>query len=105
VNIRKSKDLELDEDTREHVKARMERQLKKLGKKAMRATVRFEDVNGPRGGVDTVSRVKVVLAGLHSIVAEARGTGAREAFDLAAQQSQRAALQLLGASRSHRRAA
>ena len=103
VNIRTSKDLELDSDARGHVEDRMQRQLKKLGSKAMRATVRFADLNGPRGGVDTVCRIKIVLAGQQSIVTEARGTEAREAFDLAAGQAQRAATRLLGAVRSLRR--
>ncbi|MBL8951253.1 MAG: HPF/RaiA family ribosome-associated protein [Myxococcaceae bacterium] len=105
VNLRTSKGIELDTDTREHVDERMQRQLKKLGDRAMRATVRFEDLNGPRGGVDTVCRVKVVLAGLHSIVTEARGSEPREAFDLAAGRAQRAAVRLLEAARSVRRRA
>ncbi len=105
VNIRTSKGIEVDGDTREHVNVRMQRQLQKLGSKAMRATVRFEDVNGPKGGVDTVCRIKIVLAGLQSIVTEARGSEAREAFDLAAGQSQRAATKLISAARSARRRA
>lgn len=45
-----------------------------------RITVRFEDVNGPRGGVDIVCRAKVVLSSLPSVVVEARGQTDRLAF-------------------------
>jgi hypothetical protein len=103
VNVRTTHHLELDVDTREHIDRRMERQLKKLGRQAIRATVRFEDVNGPRGGVDTVCRVKLVLAGQTPIVSEARGSEPREAFDLAAAPAQRAALRALAAPRSRQR--
>ncbi len=53
----------------------------KLGKFAEsieRVSVRVEDVNGPRGGVDQCVRVKVVLSGLPSVVFEAKDA-AREA--------------------------
>jgi len=55
----------------------------KLGALAMsieRISVRFEDVNGPRGGVDTVCRMKVVLSGLPSVVVEERGVDQRRAL-------------------------
>ena len=45
-----------------------------------RGTVRFEDINGPRGGVDTVCRIKLVLKRRPSIVAEERAGNPRTAF-------------------------
>ena len=45
-----------------------------------RGTVRFEDVNGPRGGVDTLCRVKLVLSGRPSIQVEKRGKNAEDAL-------------------------
>lgn len=45
-----------------------------------RGSVRFEDINGPRGGVDTTCRIKLVLAGRPSIQVEERGEDARAAF-------------------------
>jgi hypothetical protein len=47
----------------------------KLGKFAdaiERVTVRFQDVNGPRGGIDQACRIKVVLSDLPSVVFESR---------------------------------
>lgn len=103
VNIRTSEQLELEADTRAHIQRRMKRQLEKLGRKAKRATVRFEDLNGPRGGLDVVCRVKVELTGKAAIVTEGRGSAAREAFDLAAAPAQRAAMKAVAARRTRAR--
>ena len=55
-------------------KAEIRRKLgRKLGRHALdieRTSVRIEDVNGPRGGVDHACRIKVVLTGLPSVVVE-----------------------------------
>lgn len=45
-----------------------------------RATVRFEDVNGPKGGVDTVCRIKLVVSGRPSVITEKRDTSVGRAF-------------------------
>lgn len=45
-----------------------------------RATVRFEDANGPKGGVDTICRIKLVMSGRPSIVLEKRATSVPLAF-------------------------
>lgn len=45
-----------------------------------RATVRFEDANGPKGGVDTVCRIKLVVSGRPSIVVAKRATSEPLAF-------------------------
>lgn len=49
-----------------------------------RITVRFEDINGPRGGVDTVCRIKVVVAGRPSILVEKKAASHDLAFSQAA---------------------
>ena len=46
-------------------------------------TVRMTDANGPRGGVDHVCNVKVVLSGLPSVVVERRDASPRVVIDLA----------------------
>ncbi|MGE0549120.1 MAG: HPF/RaiA family ribosome-associated protein [Kofleriaceae bacterium] len=48
-----------------------------------RGTVRFEDVNGPKGGVDTICRIKLVMSGRPSLVVEERSEEPESAFALA----------------------
>jgi hypothetical protein len=44
-----------------------------------RLTVRFEDVNGPRRGIDTICRMKVVMSGADSVLIEQRARTPEEA--------------------------
>ena len=56
----------------------------KLGKFASsveRVSVRVEDLNGPRGGVDPPCRHKVVRSGLPSVVFVSRGASLEAAVD------------------------
>jgi CBS domain-containing protein len=72
-------------DTTDH--AYLRRKLgAKLGKFASsieRVSVRIEDVNGPRGGVDKRSRIKVVLSGLPSVMVEEQHHTLQAAMDRA----------------------
>jgi hypothetical protein len=61
-----------------------------------RGTVRFEDVNGPRGGVDTVCRIKLVVSGRPSVLAQDRGRDAEPAFDRASFKVQHALARVRG---------
>ena len=67
------------------VEARMRKKLaRRIGHAAPlieRGTVRFEDINGPRGGVDTVCRIKLVLSGRPSVQANERAHDVEPAFD------------------------
>ena len=65
-----------------HVRKHIGFKLGKFAPRIERVTVRFKDVNGPRGGVDTLCRIKVVISRLASVVVEELASGPREAFDL-----------------------
>ena len=90
VNIRVEQGITVDDEGRERMRARLGRALSKHALQIERTTVRLLDVNGPRGGVDTVCRIKVVLTGLPSVLVEERAMSAMEAFDLAASSVPRA---------------
>lgn len=48
-----------------------------------RLTVRFDDINGPKGGIDTVCRIKAVVSGRPSLVVEKRASSEDVAFSQA----------------------
>ena len=74
---------QLDTTEKQLVRDRLGRKLWRFGGDITQATVRFTDVNGPRGGVDTVCRIKLSVAGLAHVVAEARATDAFAALQRA----------------------
>lgn len=57
--------------------------LRGLGSRAERVTIRFEDLNGPRGGVDTSCRIQLTLSGHPHLVVEGRAEDERRAFQVA----------------------
>jgi hypothetical protein len=83
---------------RDLVRQRLGRKLGKFATHIERLSVRFDDENGPRGGVDTVCRAKAVLSGLPSLVVEQRGADAREAFREVAGALERAVRRAVGRS-------
>jgi ribosomal subunit interface protein len=82
VNIR-AMDIEVDDETRGYVRRKLGRKLGKFAMSIERVSVRLRDVNGPRGGIDHRCRIKVVLSGLPSVVAEGQHTSMKEAIDAA----------------------
>ena len=60
----------LNETTRTSIRRKLDRKFRKFAKSIERTSVRLEDVNGPRGGVDHVCRIKVVLRNLPTVVYE-----------------------------------
>jgi hypothetical protein len=60
----------LNENTRTSIRRKLDRKFRKFAKSIERTSVRLEDVNGPRGGVDHVCRIKVALRNLPSVVYE-----------------------------------
>jgi ribosome-associated translation inhibitor RaiA len=80
-------------------KAEIRRKLgRKLGRHALdieRTSVRIEDVNGPKGGIDKRCRIKVVLSGLPSVVVEEQNESLTAAVDGALDRLQRAVRETL----------
>jgi CBS domain-containing protein len=63
---------ELRPADRAYIRRKLGMKLGKFATSIERLTVRVEDLNGPRGGVDHACRIKVVLSGLPSVVYETR---------------------------------
>jgi hypothetical protein len=87
--------LGLGDANRDEVRERLERKLAKLQGHIERVSVRFEDVNGPRGGVDALCRIKVVLPSLPSVVVDERAADPLVAFTQAADAASRAVARVL----------
>jgi ribosome-associated translation inhibitor RaiA len=75
--------VELERWLGSYVRERAGRKLGKHAHQIQRVTVRFDDVNGPKKGVDILCRIKIQLPRLTSVIVEERGTDPREAFDKA----------------------
>lgn len=73
--------VELDQADRDYVRRKLGRKLGKYESSVERASVRIEDVNGPRGGSDKRCRIKVVLRGLPSVVVEHQHAALQAAID------------------------
>jgi ribosome-associated translation inhibitor RaiA len=82
--------VELDEENRALVRRKLGMKLGKFVASIERVTVRVTDANGPRGGVDHVCNVKVVLSGLPSVVVERRDVAPHAAIDLALRAAEQA---------------
>jgi hypothetical protein len=94
--------VDLDRDERAAMRERLGRKLGKHARSIERVTVRLRDVNGPRGGVDHVCTIKVVLTGLPSVVFEKSATTVSAAFGLALSGAERAVVRSLQRRRAGR---
>jgi len=92
----------LDRDERAEIRERLGRRLGKYTRSIERVTVRLRVVNGPRGGVDRVCTIKVVLSGLPSVVFERTADTASAAFNLALAGAGRAVARSLQRRRQRR---
>jgi len=88
ANIRVS-GAKLTDDDRVYIRRKLGMKLGKFATSIERVSVRVNDVNGPRGGVDHHCRVKVVLSGLPSVVFESRAAELRDAINGALTGSER----------------
>jgi ribosome-associated translation inhibitor RaiA len=82
--------VEIDPSVERYVRERTSRKLAKFAHEEQRITVRFEDLNGPKGGIAVACRIKIVIPAAPSIVVEDRAAGLRDAFDLAIDNAERA---------------
>src|SRR5262249_37331926 len=86
----------LDALEKQHVRDRLGRMLDRFGPDITRGTVRFIDVNGPRGGIDIACRLKLSVTGLDHIHVEARAGDARTALRIASVAVQNAVVRAMG---------
>lgn len=80
----------LDAADRDYLRRKLGRKLGRFALSIERTSVRMEDVNGPRGGIDKRCVIKVVLSGLPSVVVEERHHDAQAAMDRALARVERA---------------
>jgi ribosome-associated translation inhibitor RaiA len=86
----RSVEVALNAEDRAHVRRKLGTKLGKFVRSIERVSVRVEDVNGPRGGVDTACRIKVVLSGLPSVVVEEQSASLHAAIDRSFSRTERA---------------
>jgi ribosome-associated translation inhibitor RaiA len=91
--------VELDDDDRALIRRKLGAKLGKFVGSIERVTVRMTDANGPRGGVDHVCNVKVVLSGLPSVVVERRDASPYVAIDLVLRAAEQAVRRSVGRRR------
>jgi hypothetical protein len=91
--------LAVDPELRRRIHGRLGLRLGKFAPRIERLTVRFEDVNGPRGGKDVACRIKAVISGLPSAVVTELAANPAEAFDRAGQRLERVVRNAIGRAR------
>ncbi|HET6655708.1 MAG TPA: HPF/RaiA family ribosome-associated protein [Gammaproteobacteria bacterium] len=74
---------------RDYIRRRLARRMRKFDEVVERTSVRIEDINGPRGGVDKRCRIKVVLSGFPSVVVEEQHYSPKAAIDGALDRAER----------------
>lgn len=83
--------IEISESTRSYVERRIAFALGRFADVIESVAVRLEDINGPRGGIDKLCRMRVRLVGQRSpIIAEVVDLETRVAVDLTAERIGRA---------------
>ena len=80
----------IEPQDRAYVRRKLGTKLGKFARAIERVSVRIKDVNGPRGGIDKVCRIKVVLSGLPSVVVEEQHASLQAAMDRALRRTESA---------------
>jgi len=91
--------LAVEPELRRRIHRRLGERLGKFAGHIERLSVRFEDVNGPRGGVDVACRIKAVVGGLPSPVVTELAKSPGQAFDRAGQRFERVVRRAIGRGR------
>jgi hypothetical protein len=73
----------LTDDDHSYIRHKLRTMLGKFATSVQRVSVRVTDLNGPRGGVDKVCAIKVMLGGLPSVVVIRRHATVQAAIDAA----------------------
>ncbi len=89
IHIRAAQE-RFDADASDYVQRKLCNKLVRFGSFIERVSVRVKDVNGPRGGVDQLCRIKVVMRGQPSVIFESRDSSLNAAVDVALAGVQRA---------------
>lgn len=74
-------DVRVDEADRDYIRRKLGRKLGKFDSAVERVSVRIEDVNGPRGGLDKRCRIKITLRGMASVAVEQQHSALQAAID------------------------
>ena len=77
-------------DASDYVQRKLCKKLARFGSSIECVSVRVKDVNGPRGGVDQLCQIKVVMRGQPSVIFESRDSSLNAAVDVALAGVQRA---------------
>jgi hypothetical protein len=80
----------LTQEKRAEIRRKLGARLGKFADALERVTVRVSDVNGPRGGIDQVCTIKVVVSDFPSVVFEARDRTVNAAIQAALAGTERA---------------
>lgn len=89
----------LTDDDHSYIRHKLRTKLGKFATSIQRVSVRVTDLNGPRGGVDQVCAIKVVLSGLPSVVVIRRHAAAPAAMDAALHAIEQAVRGIVGRRR------